>query len=376
MANNPPTEEHKRQFMARAVEEARRARGMTSPNPMVGAVIVKNGEIVASGFHRASGQLHAEMEALNVVGEHAVGLEMYVTLEPCCHWGKQPPCVEALIRSGIQHVYIGSVDPNPQVNGGGIKQLRAGGVEVETGVLAEVCDALVAPFMKWVTGGLPYVIAKYAMTLDGKIASETGDSRWISGPESRRFVHQLRHECDAVIVGRNTLFTDDPRLTTRNIVGGLDPIRVVLDPRGEMTREARVLTCESEAPTWVVCLSQYRETLSKRLGKQAEVIAIEGDDSGRIDLLNLLNFLGDRQVVSVLVEGGGELLSSLLQARQIDEVVAFIAPKLLGGKSAPTPMDGVGFNEVSACRVLKEVKQERLGDDVMIRGKIDWLQLD
>ena len=357
--------------MRLAIVEARGGWGRTSPNPVVGAVVVRGQHVVATAHHEQAGRPHAERLVVERAAGAAQGAELFVNLEPCCHEGRTEPCTRALIEAGIRRVVAGCIDPNPLVSGRGLTALEKAGIEVVCPMLEDDCRRLNAPFFKFIREGLPYVTAKFAMTLDGKIAAHTGDSRWISNEQSRQRAHQLRDEHDAVLVGANTLVTDDPALTTREIVGGRDPIRVVLDPRGQIRDNAKVLVQESAAPTWVVCDRGVADALSKRLPSLHDVIGLPTQADGRLPIKQLMQALANRDVMTLLVEGGGETLASFVRDHLVDRVVAFIAPRLVGGRHAPTPLGGEGAVSVAEGVRLIDVITERLGDDLMLTGTVD-----
>lgn len=358
------------ELMRLALAEARRGLGRTSPNPMVGAVVVRDGQILAVGHHTRAGCAHAERVAVERAGNGVKDADVYVNLEPCCHQGRTPACTRVLIQAGVRRVVAGVIDPNPLVSGKGFAALRAAGIEVVVPVLEAECRRLNAPFFKFIQHGLPWVTAKYAMTLDGKIATRTGDSRWISGPRSRTFAHELRDQHDAVLVGARTLQRDDPSLTTRGVPGGRDAVRVVLDPRGQLAAAAKVLTVPSSAPTLVACGEPFAAALAERIAAPHAVVALPVDPNGRLPLRALLRELARRELMTVLVEGGGETLASLAEAGLIDRVVAFVAPRLVGGRDAPTPLGGAGAERIAAGWSLDAVEWRRLGDDVVIDGLV------
>jgi len=360
-------------FMKKALELAARARGRTSPNPMVGAVIVKDGCIVGEGYHERAGLPHAEVVALEQAGELAKGATLYVTLEPCCHWGRTPPCTRAIIRSGIKKVIVATLDPNPLVSGKGVDELRRNGIEVEIGLMEEEARKLNEFFFKHITTGLPFVILKIAMSLDGKIATATGESRWITSPQSRRMVHGLRDQVDAVMVGIGTVLKDDPQLTTRLPEGeGKDPIRVILDSYARTPPTARVINPRSSAPTIIATTTKADGGKIKALREAgAEVVILNEDEEGRVDLKSLMEYLGGRSIQSLLVEGGSEVAGSMLMKGFVDKVMFFIAPKIIGGADAPTPIGGMGVRRLSEAITLKEVEVKRIGPDILIQGYVE-----
>ncbi len=367
------TDSRDRAFMWYALELARLGEGRTSPNPAVGAVVVKDGSVVGKGYHHCAGDAHAEEEALVCAGPLAAGAELFVSLEPCCHRGRRKPCTESVISAGISRVVAGIADPNPLVSGRGLQILRDAGIDVRCGVLEEECRAINSPFFKLITTKRPFVTAKYAMTLDGKTATASGDSRWISSRESRHYVHQLRNLTDAILVGKNTLHRDNPRLTVRGIRDSRDPIRVVLDAGGTIESTAAVLAVESEAPTWIVCGKSHCERVSAMLSSRDVCIGVDLGNDGRISIDGLLEELGRREVMSLLVEGGGETLASFISGGNVDRVVAFVAPKLTGGRDAPSPLGGTGVSSVADSSRLKHIRHERIGDDLVIVGDLtEW----
>ncbi len=355
--------------MARAIQLAERGRGYVEPNPLVGAVLVRDGAIVGEGWHERFGQAHAEVNALNQAGELARGATLYVTLEPCCHFGKTPPCTEAVIRAGVRRVVAAMLDPFPQVGGQGASRLREAGITVEVG-LGEAWERsarqLNAPYLKRLRAGRPWVHAKWAMTLDGKIATRTGQSKWITGETPRAHVHKLRGRMDAILVGRGTLIADDPLLTARP-PGPRTPARVVISATGNLPDSSKLLATIGDAPVLVFTANADR-LIGWQLGG-AEVIALPATTEG-LDVGLALDELGRRGMTNVLVEGGGGLIGSFLDAGEIDEVHAFVAPQLFGGASAPSPVAGRGFGTVAEALRLQESTVEQIGDDVLIRGLI------
>jgi len=356
-----------RRAMALALRLARRGAGYTSPNPMVGAVVVRDGAIEGRGYHRRVGGPHAEVEALRQAGEAARGATLYVTLEPCNHHGRTPPCTEAVLAAGITRVVIASMDPNPRVAGGGAEYLRERGLVVETGLLEAEALRLNEAFVKAVTTGLPWVIAKVAATLDGKIATRTGDARWVTGPAARAWVHRRRHEVDAILVGRGTVAADDPQLTTRLARGrGRDPIRVILDSTLNLPQTARVFSLDSPSPTWVACTPRApAHRIAALQARGTEVLVIPGN--GRtVPLPELLQELGRRQVQSLLVEGGAEVLWSFFGQGLVDKAHFCFAPKLVGGRQAPGLLGGEGVGRMQDAIILETITMRRLGEDLLI----------
>jgi len=353
-------------FMWEALRLARRGLGLTSPNPAVGAVVAKGGKIVGRGYHRQVGGPHAEVVALQQAGELARGADLYVTLEPCCHFGRTPPCVEAIIGAGIKRVFAAWQDPNPRVDGQGIARLRGAGLEVHLGLLEAQAKGLNEAHHKFVTTGLPLVTLKLACSLDGKIATREGESRWITGERARRFVHRLRAWHDAVLVGAATVLADDPELTVR-LGRGKQPRRVVADSRGRIPPTARILTSSDPPPivaTTPLCLLEKREKLVET---GAEVLVLP-EREGKVDLAALLRALGEREITSLLVEGGGKLAAGLLEAGLVDKAWFILAPIIIGGENAPGAVAGKGVAHLSEAWRLKRVRLRRLGEDLAIGG--------
>lgn len=363
-------------YMALALAEADRARGRTAPNPPVGAVLVRDGTIVGRGHTQPAGNAHAEIMALRQAGAAARGATLYVTLEPCCHAGRTPPCTEALIAAGVTSVVAAVVDPNPRVAGGGVARLREGGISVATGDGADQSAELLQPFFKHIGSGLPYVTAKWAMSLDGKIATRTRDARWVSGPAARRWVHELRDVVDAIVVGVNTVLADDPALTVRLDDNGRRraartdrPWRVVLDSRCRLPLTARLLSSDLAAGTIVYhTAAAPPETCAAIAATGASVVAVPADERGRVGPDAVLADLGRRGCLHVLVEGGGEIHASFLEAQLVDEVAAVIAPKLVGGLSAPGPLGGRGAERMADAMALADLRVDQMGADVLVRG--------
>ncbi len=362
-------------YMRLALELAEKARGRTSPNPLVGAVIIKEGEIVGQGYHQQAGTPHAEIHALNEAGEKAAGATLYINLEPCVHFGRTPPCSEAIIRAGISEVYVGMPDPNPLVAGRGLKQLREAGIKVYVGLLETEARRMNEIFIKYITTRTPFVLLKTAMTLDGKIAARTGQARWITSSAAREKVHHLRNQYDAVLVGVNTVLTDDPALTCRLPEGGRDPVRVVLDSRARTPVDARVVTQESVAATCLAVTGNAPpdriEALSSGLCRPAgpvKIIKTTADPRGRVDLVDLLTKLGAMEITSLLIEGGAEVAASFLEAGLVDKVITFIAPKIIGGVQSPGPVGGIGRATMDQAVRLIDVTFGQIGEDFWVEG--------
>jgi len=356
-------------YMKQALRLARKGLGKTSPNPMVGAVIVKHGRIIGQGYHHYFGGKHAEINAIQNAKENIDGATIYVTLEPCCYYGKTPPCVEAIIQNNLGRVVIGTLDPNPQVNGKSVKILRQQGIETRAGVLDEECRSLNEAHIKYMASGIPLVTAKFAQTLDGRIATASGNSRWISSAESRKLAHKLRATNDAVMVGIGTVLGDDPRLTVR-LVKGRNPIRVILDSRLRIPLEAKVLTGQEEAITMIAATSHADEKkLSLLRNRGIEVLTIPRDERGKIDLQHLLKTLGQRGISSVLVEGGAEVITSLLRLNLVDKLVIIVAPKIMG--KGIEAVGELNTGEVSKTLKLSFQKVYRMGEDLIIEARLE-----
>ncbi len=356
-------------YMQRALELAIQAQGRTNPNPMVGAVIVKNNQIIGEGYHHQAGTPHAEVHALQAAGDQAAGATLYVTLEPCSHFGKTPPCADAVIKAGIKRVVIATSDPNPQVAGQGIVRLREAGIEVELGVLEEPAIRLNEVFFKYIQTGLPFVALKTAMTLDGKIAAQSGDSRWITGEDARHYVHELRNIYDAIMVGIGTVLKDDPLLNTRlDREDTRDPLRVIIDSNLDLPLDSKIATTSQEQCTLIFCSSnvdnQKRQQL-EALG--AEIISLDIKDE-IIPLEQVLVILGQMNICSLLVEGGGEINAYLLQNQLLDKVYWFIAPKIIGGRQAPSPIGGQGVEFMRDARELKSLEIQKFARDLLLTG--------
>lgn len=358
-----------REYMALAVSLAERGRGWTSPNPVVGAVLVKEGRIIGQGWHRRCGGLHAEREALADCRESPAGATLYVTLEPCCHQGRQPPCTDAILASGITRVVVGSPDPNPLVAGGGVELLRSRGVTVETGVLQAECDALNPAFFHYIRTKRPYVTMKYAMTLDGKIATYTGASRWITGEAARRRVHRDRHANAAILAGAGTVLADDPLLNCR-MEGGRNPLRVICDTRLRTPPDSRIVRTAGEIPTLLAVGPEAAERAAPYEAAGCEVCVLPLRE-GHVDLAALMDLLGAREVDSVLLEGGGTLNWSMLEAGLVQRVQAYIAPKLFGGAEAKSPVGGLGAALPDQAVGLRGLRVTAVGEDILLEGEID-----
>lgn len=352
------------QYMQRALELAARGNGRTSPNLMVGCVIVRDGKIIAEDYHRRAGEPHAEVLAVEAAGGAIQGATVYVTLEPCTHVGRTPPCVELLLEKRPARVVVAMSDPNPKVSGEGIYRLREAGIDVDVGVREDEARTLNEVFIKYITTGMPFVICKAAMTLDGKIATHTGHSRWVTCEESRRRVHQLRNEVDAILVGSRTVMLDDPSLTTRlDAREKRDPVRIILDADDYLDEKRRVFEVESSAPTWVVLPEE------RGCKRADEVLHIRRGDDG-FDMRHLMTVLGEREITSVLIEGGGTTHASAFEAGIVDKVMFFIAPKIIGGREAVTAVEGEGVATMDEAVLLERMTAERVGDDLLVEAYV------
>lgn len=356
-------------YMKRTLELAEKGWGSTRPNPLVGAVIVKDGCILAEGYHQFYGGDHAEVEALKKINFQAKGATMYVNLEPCAHYGKTPPCVEAIIQSGIQKVVVAMVDPHHKVAGKGLQRLREAGIEVVVGVQEREARRLNEIFIKYITTKLPFCILKTAMTLDGKIATVTGESRWITGETSRAYVHHLRNRVSAILVGVQTIIQDNPQLNTRiNSEKVNQPIRIVVDSSLHIPLDSYVVKTAVQQPTWIATTKKAPLEKVKLLEAQGAQVLILPEKEGRVDLVELVKHLGEREVDSLLLEGGGTLNYAALQAGVVDKVLTFIAPKIIGGSSAKTPVEGEGVAKLEQAFQLKDVSIKMFKEDILIEG--------
>lgn len=356
-------------YMTEALRLAEQARGRTSPNPMVGAVVVKDGRIIGQGYHTKAGAPHAEIEAFRSAQESVNGATLYVTLEPCCMYGRTPPCTEAIIRAGVRRVVAAMVDPDPRVSGQGFAQLRAAGIEVEIGLLEAQARRLNEAFIKHRTTGLPFVIAKFAMSLDGKIATRTGDSKYLTNPQSREYVHRIRDQVDAILVGAGTIRADDPLLTTRLAEGGKNPLRVVLDTRLSLPLTAQVVATTATAPTLVFTGEQVEQTRVQQFrAKGVDIQSVSCDEDGRLNLRQVFRNLGERGMLSVLLEGGAEVNGTAFRARLVDKILVFLAPLIIGGKDARSPVEGEGSATLNEALRVANITTQQFDNDILIEG--------
>jgi diaminohydroxyphosphoribosylaminopyrimidine deaminase / 5-amino-6-(5-phosphoribosylamino)uracil reductase len=359
-------------YMAQAISLARLAQGQVSPNPAVGAVLVKNDVIIGQGYTQPPGGDHAEIVALKQAGREACGAALYVTLEPCCHHGRTPPCTSSIIQAGISEVHFAIVDPNPKVAGKGQAELQKAGIKIYIGEHSEEAAVLNEAFIKYITTGLPFVTVKFAASLDGKIATRSGDSKWISGEAARKLVQHIRYEVDAVMTGAGTVIADDPRLTVRIAVrGGIthkQPLRIVIDGTGRVPPAARLF---NEPGRTLLVISENLDNKIKQSlsGTRAEILQMPSE-GGMVDLKALMFLLGKKEITSILVEAGGILLGSLFDNGMVDKVVAFIAPMIIGGDEARPAVAGRGRELLCQCSKLERLKVDRVGNDIMVSGYV------
>jgi len=350
-------------YMKLAIELAKKAEGRTSPNPLVGAVIVKNNQIIGQGYHKKAGTPHAERIALEEAGAKANGADLYVTLEPCNHYGKTPPCTEAIIEAKLKKVYVATLDPNPLVAGKGLERLQQAGIKVELGLEEREAKILNEAFFKYITTKTPFLALKTACSLDGKIATQTGHSQWITGKEAREYGHTLRNKYDAIMVGLGTVLADDPALTCR-IKGGRDPIRIVVDSKLSIPEDAKILNLDSEAPTLIATTESAPLTKRKILAEKAEILVVNNGE--KVDLHKLTRLLGERKITSILVEGGAILNGQLIKQRLVDKLYIFYAPILISGQMAPSFLGGPGSNYLDEALRLKDLSIQKVGEDYLL----------
>ena len=363
----------KEEYMRRALELARKGEGHTSPNPMVGCVVVKDGRIISEGYHEKYGEFHAERNALTRCTEDTAGADLYVTLEPCCHQGKTPPCTDIIIEKKIARVFVGSMDSNPLVAGKGVQILRDHGIYVETGILDAECRKLNEVFYHYIATKTPFVVMKYAMTLDGKIACATGDSKWVTGEIARTQVHRMRGRYRGIMVGIGTVLADDPMLNCR-VEGGVDPVRIICDSNLRIPTESQIVKTASDIETIVACSQEALESERKqekiRRLKEAGIRIIGTEGAHGVNLVELMKKLGGQNIDSILLEGGGTLNASALEDGIVNKVYAYIAGKLIGGMDARSPVEGMGIDRMADAITLQNVEIEKLGDDFCIVGYV------
>ena len=357
-------------YMRLAMQLAGNAIGRTSPNPLVGAVIVKDNRVVGCGWHRKAGTPHAEVHALNQAGELAQGADVYVTLEPCAHYGKTPPCAKALVEAKVKNVYGGLLDVNPKVAGKGFKILEDAGIHVEYGFLQDELRKQNEVFFKWIEHKKPFVVLKAAMTLDGKIATATGQSKWITNEISRAYGYKLRDIYDGIMVGINTVIEDNPMLTAR-VDGGKKPIRIVVDSSLKIDINANVVQDKSAKTIVATTDKANKDKILKLQAQDVDVIVVDKDENDKVDIEKLLDILGQQNICSILVEGGATLNGSFVAKKLVDKVYFFIAPKIIGGKEAKTPVAGTGILNLQEALALKDIQIEKLEEDILIIGRVD-----
>lgn len=357
-------------YMRLAMQLAGNAIGRTSPNPLVGAVIVKDNRVVGCGWHRKAGTPHAEVHALNQAGELAQGADVYVTLEPCAHYGKTPPCAKALVEAKVKNVYGGLLDVNPKVAGKGFKILEDAGIHVEYGFLQDELRKQNEVFFKWIEHKKPFIVLKAAMTLDGKIATATGQSKWITNETSRAYGYKLRDIYDGIMVGINTVIEDNPMLTAR-VDGGKNPIRIVVDSSLRIDINANVVQDKSAKTIVATTDKADKDKILKLQAQDVDVIVVDKDENDKVDIEKLLDILGQKNICSILVEGGATLSGSFVAKKLVDKVYFFIAPKIIGGKEAKTPVAGTGILNLQEALTLKDIQIEKLEEDILIIGRVD-----
>ncbi len=358
-------------YMERALELASQGRGRTSPNPMVGAVLTRGGAVVGEGYHAVAGGDHAEAAALTAAGESARGATCFVTLEPCTHYGRTPPCTDALIQAGITRVVAAAYDPNPQVAGRGVERLRAAGIAVETGLLQEEAVRLNEAYLTYIQTGKPLVLLKAALSVDGRLATRTGESQWITGEQARHRVHQVRNAVDAIVVGIGTVLRDDPMLTARVAAEEKrDPLRVVVDTRGRVPVTARLFTSGSHPPLVAVGPRVAQARLRQLRERGADLIVLPLGEGG-LSLPHLIRELGRREITSVMIEGGGRLATTALQAGAVDKLMLILAPILIGGKKAPTLLQGEGAEKLTEALRIRQLTVEQIGNDLLLEGYLN-----
>lgn len=355
-------------FMNLAIKLAEKAKNKTNPNPMVGALVVKNGRILGKGYHEKSGFAHAEVVALDEAGKYAKGARLYVTLEPCAHFGKTPPCVDRIINSGIKEVFVGMIDPNPLNNGKGIEILKEYNIKVEVGFLEDKLKKLNEVFIKYITKRLPFVVVKVGQSLDGKIAIESGESKWITSDKSRVYAHRQRRNYDAIMVGVNTVLRDNPKLEAW--FSERQPVKIVVDSQLSTPQNANIFSKESSVIIATLPTRPGQETENRMiLSEQAKLLEV-GEKSGQINLKDMMRKLTRLQITNILVEGGGTLIGSLFDEGLVDKVLFFISPKIIGGKDSISSVMGRGITRIDKAIKLKEIKLRRIGEDILVEGYV------
>lgn len=355
-------------FMKLAMQLALKGQGKTSPNPLVGALVVKNGNIIGKGFHEKCGLAHAEAVAIKQAGKNCKGATLYVTLEPCAHFGRTPPCVESIIKSGVKKVVVGMIDPNPLNNGRGINILKQNGLKVEVGFLEEELKKINEVFIKYITKRLPFITVKVAQSLDGKIATKSGDSKWITSDKSLNFSHRIRKDYDAIMVGVNTVLRDNPRLNSW--FSEKHPVKIIIDSELSITQDANIFSPNSQVVVVTLPHPPDQETDNRRiLAEKAKILEVKAK-SGEINLRDAMKKLARMEITNILVEGGGTLIGSLFDEGLVDKVLFFIAPKIIGGKNAISSVMGRGVTRIDKAIKLKDIKLKRFGDDFLFEGHI------
>ena len=358
-------------YMAVALELAEKGRGKVEPNPMVGAVLVKDGIIAGKGYHPIFGGAHAEIHAIHEGGTNCKGATLYVSMEPCAHYGKTAPCVDAIIKAGITKIVAAVLDPNPITSGKGIQKLKEAGIEVVVGVLEMQAKRLNVPFFKLMQKGLPYITVKWAMSIDGKIATHTGESRWITSDESRKYVHKIRGQMDGILVGIDTVMRDDPLLTCR-IEGGRNPKRIVVDSHALLPVNSRLLSTINEGEIIVAVSTNAPWNRVEKLEQPGCKIVQTQDMNGRVDLKELFQRLGDMKLTNILVEGGSRVITSVIENQLADRVMVFVAPIIIGGAGAKSPVLGTGINKISEAAKINEIEIKRFSNDIVIEGTLKY----
>ncbi|MDU6876621.1 bifunctional diaminohydroxyphosphoribosylaminopyrimidine deaminase/5-amino-6-(5-phosphoribosylamino)uracil reductase RibD [Clostridium tepidum] len=359
-------------YMKKALNLAEKGEGKVNPNPKVGAIVVKDNKIIGQGYHKYFGGPHAEVYALREAGENAEGATIYVTLEPCSHYGKTPPCTEAIIKAGISKAVIAMTDPNPLVEGNGVEFLKRNGIEVVTGIMEKESKKLNEVFIKYITKKEPFVVLKTASTLDGKIATKTGESKWITGEESRYRVHKIRNDLSGIMVGIETIIKDNPILTTR-IEGGKIPKAIIVDSNLRIPLESKILKTFNERDIYIATTNKHKNSSKKNTLENlgAKVLEFEENEEGKVPLKKLIKYLGSEEIDSILLEGGGTLNFSALKEKIVDKVMCFIAPKIMGGQDSKNMIGGNGIESLQDIFKLKNLKVEKIGEDILVEGYIN-----
>ena len=355
-------------FMNLAMRLALKAKGKTSPNPMVGAIVVKNGLIIGKGYHERAGLPHAEVVALDEAGEKAKGASLYVTLEPCSHFGRTPPCVNRIIKSGIKNVYVGMIDPNPLNNTRGMNALKQNKIKVEVGFLEESLKKINEPFIKYISKGMPFITVKIAQSLDGKIATKKGDSKWITSDKARGYAHRIRQRYDAIMVGVNTVLRDNPKLTSW--FSKKHPVKIIVDSQLSTPQEANIFSPNSKVIIVTLPTSAGQQTENRKILREKAKILEVKEKGGQINLRDMMKKLAQLEITNIIVEGGGTLIGSLFDEGLVDKVLFFISPKIIGGKEALSSVMGKGISRIDKAIKLKDIQFRRIGEDFLVEGYI------